>query len=119
MGESPAHNSPVKTKVRAFNELFTSSNPEAHPEGFLAAVNPNSEEIYPNALVENGFDEIRSRAPWPEEAGERSTDSVVSPPETVRFQGMRVAYFCMDRESSEGNLVLNRIISLKEAAGKS
>lgn len=108
----------MKAKVRAFNELFTSSKPEEHPDGFLAAVNPNSENIYPNAMIENGFDEIRSRALWPEEAGEKSTGSVVASPKTVRFQGMRVAYFCMDRESSEGNLVLNRIICLKEAAGK-
>lgn len=39
-------------------------------------------------------------------------------PETIRFQGMRVAYFCVDRESTEENLVLNRIVGLKEDTGK-
>lgn len=35
-------------------------------------------------------------------------------PESVRFQGMRVGYFCLDRDTSEENAILNRIISLKE-----
>lgn len=53
--------------------------------------------------------------------------------ENIRFQGMRLAYFTLDRESklgclekedvkgrSEGDkIILNRIVSLKEDAGKS
>jgi len=39
-------------------------------------------------------------------------------PETIRFQGMRVAYFCLDRESTEGDVILNRIVGLKEDTGK-
>ena len=41
-------------------------------------------------------------------------------PETVRFQGMRMGYFCVDQESGggSGRLVLNRIVSLKEDTGK-
>jgi glutaminyl-tRNA synthetase len=31
---------------------------------------------------------------------------------------MRVAYFCVDKQSAEGKLVLNRIVSLKEDAKK-
>jgi glutaminyl-tRNA synthetase len=54
--------------------------------------------------------------------------------ENIRFQGMRLAYFAVDRESSlacidetagtkpgkrEGDrIILNRIVSLKEDAGK-
>ncbi len=39
-------------------------------------------------------------------------------PETIRFQGMRVAYFCLDRASTDGSLILNRIVGLKEDTGK-
>ena len=39
-------------------------------------------------------------------------------PETVRFQGLRVAYFALDKDSVDGKIVLNRIVSLKEDAGK-
>jgi glutaminyl-tRNA synthetase len=51
------------------------------------------------------------------EKNEKDSGSEVRP-ETVRFQGMRVAYFCVDKQSAEGKLVLNRIVSLKEDAKK-
>lgn len=81
-------------------------------------------------MIETGFEEIRRRAPWPAEAGEKNTGISASEtngdgstateprPETVRFQGMRVAYFCVDRETTADNLILNRIVSLKEDTGK-
>ncbi|KAI9830593.1 MAG: hypothetical protein M1826_004619 [Phylliscum demangeonii] len=84
---------------------------------FLEDINPNSEEVFPNAMVEIGLHEVRKRAPWPEEEGEKKEGR--SGPETVRFQGLRVAYFCLDKDQSEeGKVVLNRIVSLKEDAGK-
>lgn len=51
-------------------------------------LNPNSETIYPEALVEPGFEEVRRRAPWPESAGEHDKFG----PESVRFQALRIAY---------------------------
>jgi glutaminyl-tRNA synthetase len=109
-------NSPVKVSVRVFNSLFNSDNPDTHPDGFLSVINPNSKEIFSNAMVETGFEEIRRRAPWPSLEGERKQEEAGAEvrPETVRFQGMRVAYFCVDRDTEEGKLVLNRIVSLKE-----
>ena len=81
-------------------------------------------------MIETGFEEVRRRAPWPAEAGERNTGVAASEtngeestptqprPETVRFQGMRVAYFCIDQETMANHLILNRIVSLKEDTGK-
>lgn len=78
-------------------------------------------------MIETGFEEIRRRAPWPAEAGEKDDSEVEgnagkegneARPETVRFQAMRVGYFCVDRESKEGQLILNRIVGLKEDTGK-
>lgn len=159
VASSPQHHSPIQAEVRIINPLFRSANPAAHPEGFLKDVNPDSEHIFPNAMMETGFEEIRERAPWPAEAGEKKAAAVVvadearmnderaksdagtvpdgdeasgggggggadrvqkaaAGPETVRFQGMRMGYFCVDRESSAERVVLNRIVSLKEDTGK-
>ncbi|KAJ5430396.1 Glutamine-tRNA synthetase class Ib [Penicillium cf. griseofulvum] len=115
IGESAAHNSPIRAEVRAFNSLFKSEDPSAHPDGFLADINPDSEEFYKDAMVETGFRDISRSAPWPKEEG------VAEPGEnkhSIRFQGMRVAYFAVDRESTDEKLVLNRIVTLKDTQGK-
>ncbi|KAK3317981.1 tRNA synthetases class I, catalytic domain-containing protein [Apodospora peruviana] len=101
-----------KCEVRIHHQLFLSENPQAAEGGYLSDINPNSEEVYPDAIVESGFDEAKRRAPWPEAAGE--TDGTHSGPESVRFQAMRVGYFAMDSDSTEDKIVLNRIVSLKE-----
>lgn len=94
------------------------NDPGEHADGFLAAINPDSEEIYPNAMVEVGFHEIQRRAPWPALEGERKYEGETAPPETVRFQALRVGYYCVDVDSKNGKLVLNRIVSLKEDVAK-
>ena len=115
---SPKHGSPIKAEVRVFNPLFKSENPDAAEGGFMNDINRSSEEIYHDAMIETGFNEIRSRAPWPEEAGEKNVANKDAGFESVRFQGMRVAYFTMDKDSTSEKLVLNRIVGLKEDAGK-
>ncbi|KAH8702123.1 glutaminyl-tRNA synthetase [Talaromyces proteolyticus] len=118
ISDCPSLNSPIKASARVHNPLFTCSNPDSHPAGFLAVVNPNSEEIFPNAMIEIGLHEIKRRAPWPKSDGEEKPEGSHVSPECVRFQGMRVAYFCLDRDSSDESVVLNRIVSLKEDAKK-
>lgn len=78
-----------KVEARIYDRLFRSDNPAAAEGGFLNDINPNSEAIYRDAMIEPGFDEVRRRAPWPSTAGEEEK----SGPESVRFQAMRVAYF--------------------------
>jgi glutaminyl-tRNA synthetase len=119
VASSESHESPVKAEVRTFNPLFKSEDPDAAEGGFLNDVNPKSEEIYPKAVLEVGFHEIRNRAPWPAEEGERNVTGAEAGVETVRFQGLRVAYFTVDKDTSEDHIVLNRIVGLKEDSGKS
>lgn len=105
---SPDHSSPVKVaEVRSFNRLFLSENPESNPDGFLADINPNSLDLYKNAVIEVGFDDFKKKFVKPG-AG----------PESMRFQGLRVGYFCMDREATEESLILNRIVTLREDSSK-
>ncbi|CCX04759.1 tRNA synthetases class I, catalytic domain-containing protein [Pyronema domesticum] len=117
IAEAPQAGSPVPVEVRQTNQLFKSENPNDNPEGFLADINPDSEEVFKDAIIENGIHEIRRRAPWPEQEGEKDKSKIG--PESVRFQALRVAYFAMDSDSTEDKIVLNRIVTLKEDAGKS
>jgi glutaminyl-tRNA synthetase len=85
----------------------------------LADINPNSEEVYPKALMDIGFHEVKSKAPWPAHSGgEDAGKQEASGPGSVRFQGMRVGYFCEDKESTLDRVVLNRIVTLKADPGK-
>jgi glutaminyl-tRNA synthetase len=79
-----------KVEVRIHNALFKSEKPDDAEGGFINDINPNSEEIWPHAMIESGFDEVKQRAPWPEAAGESGLGK--GGLESVRFQAMRVAY---------------------------
>jgi len=125
VAESSKHNSPIRVEARVFNSLFKSENPEAVEPDFMADIREDSLTVYPNAVAEVGLTEIQRRAPWPEQAGETKNGTedahgeVKKPgPESVRFQAMRVGYFCVDRETTSENIILNRIVGLKEDAGK-
>lgn len=78
-------------EVRIHGRLFHSDEPTLVEGGILQDINPDSETVFRNAMIEDGFDDVRRRAPWPAEAGERKDGAFA--PETVRFQGMRVGYF--------------------------
>ncbi|CRG86264.1 glutaminyl-tRNA synthetase [Talaromyces islandicus] len=118
ISDCPSLNSPIKASVRIHNPLFTCDNPDTHPSGFLSVVNPHSEEVFPGAMVEIGLHEVRRTAPWPKSEGEKESEDSQKSPHCVRFQGMRVAYFCLDRDSSADSIVLNRIVPLKEDSKK-
>lgn len=129
IADCPVKNSPVHlSEVRLFNQLFKSENPSGHPDGFLADINPDSETVLENALIETGFYEVKERSPWTPVTDASTTskeDKVLEghetkgKPESVRFQALRVGYFCMDKDSTEDSIVLNRIVTLKEDSSKS
>ncbi|KAF2159581.1 hypothetical protein M409DRAFT_29900 [Zasmidium cellare ATCC 36951] len=118
VGESAAHKSPIKAECRIFNPLFKTQKPNEldwKNGGYYDNVNPESEIIYKDAMVECGFREIQERAPWPKEEGEANGTADKS---SVRFQGLRTAFFAEDADSTADKVVLNRIVSLKEDTGK-
>ncbi|EPQ59008.1 glutaminyl-tRNA synthetase [Gloeophyllum trabeum ATCC 11539] len=160
VAELPEAGSPVRVdETRIFHRLFRSDNPAAVEPDFRVDINPNSLEVVKGALVEVGFWELAKKAyeDAKREGKERtdaaranqatnvnalaSDDTPVATSEQlvgkecVRFQGLRVAYFALDKDSwvacldekegvkpgrREGDyIVLNRIVSLKEDAGKS
>ncbi|ODV88138.1 hypothetical protein CANARDRAFT_5437 [[Candida] arabinofermentans NRRL YB-2248] len=117
---SEKYSSPVNIKeVRIHNQLFKSENPSSNPDGFLADINPDSEQIITNAIIEPAFYDIQKKSPLnmpftdpqfsiKEESGN----------ETVRFQALRVGYFCLDKDAVGDEVILNRIVTLKEDSSK-
>ncbi|KAK3071425.1 Glutaminyl-tRNA synthetase [Teratosphaeriaceae sp. CCFEE 6253] len=119
VADSPAHDSPVKAEVRVFNPLFRNPAPNSldwKTGGYHDDLNPESLVTYPDAVIECGFEEIKARAPWPREQGEGKGGKAGN--EGVRFQGLRTAFFTLDKEATAGKVILNRIVSLREDGGK-
>jgi glutaminyl-tRNA synthetase len=109
-------------ETRIHNQLFSSENPSSHPDGFLADINPNSEEVYTNSIVESNFDEVLKKSPWSVEDSNVDSEFNVAEDkekcgnEIVRFQALRVGYFSLDKDSTDSKVVLNRIVSLKDGS---
>lgn len=93
--------SSVKVEARLYSKLFKHQNPQSKdevPDGWLTDLNPDSLVIVKDAMLESG---------------------VVGKPFGYTFQGPRVGYFCVDRDSTDYSIVLNRTVTLKEDSKKS
>jgi len=89
----------LDAEVRLYDRLFSVEDPGEVPEGkdWKAHLNPNSLEIVTGCKVEASL------------AG--------AAPES-RYQFERQGYFCVDRDSSEGRLVFNRTVALRDTWAK-
>ena len=91
--------------MRLYDRLFAKGNPldveegadAQHPRDFTANLNPNSLEVLTGCLVE------------PSLAGATVGSS---------YQFERKGYFCVDPDSSDGRLVFNRTVSLRDTWAK-
>lgn len=116
----PKKDSVKINEVRIYNQLFNSENPSAHPDGFLKDINENSEEVIKGALIESSFSEIVAKSPLNIEIPNSEFNiKEEKGNNTARFQALRVGYFCVDKDSTDANLILNRIVTLKEDSAKS
>ncbi|KAI0346780.1 glutaminyl-tRNA synthetase [Trametopsis cervina] len=154
VAEHAPSGSPVRVdETRIFHQLFKSENPAAAEPDFTADINPDSLEVVKGAMVETGFWSLAKRSyedalaeskkrtelalksseqnsghADPADDTPKATSEQLIGKEVIRFQGLRVAYFAVDKESRLKNLepvgkegeylVLNRIVSLKEDSGK-
>ena len=86
----------VQAEVRLYDHLFAKLNPEDVDEGgdYKDALNPSSLETLPRCQVE---------------------PSLVGAEPGSRYQFERTGYFCVDADSSEGRLVVNRTVTLRDA----
>ena len=85
----------VEAEVRLYDHLFSRINPEDAGEGgdYKDALNPASLETL---------------------AGCRVEPSLRGAPPGSRYQFERQGYFCVDPDSTEGRLVVNRTVTLRD-----
>ena len=86
----------VPAQVRIYDRLFTRPDPGADGD-LYADLNPNSETVLQECLVEPALTELPVG-------------------ETVQFE--RLGYFCPDPDSTPGRLVFNRTLGLKDTWAK-
>ncbi|MEP7080619.1 MAG: glutamine--tRNA ligase/YqeY domain fusion protein [Ginsengibacter sp.] len=83
----------LPAEFRLYNHLFKSENPAMEAGNFKDDINPDS------LIVKNGFVE----------------PALKTSPEGQHLQFLRNGYFCVDKDSSEANLVYNRTVTLKDS----
>ena len=89
----------VDAEVRLYDRLFAVENPSADTEhDFRELLNPESLRIWPNAKIEPFLAQTAH-------VGDK-------------YQFQRIGYFCVDEDSTEGHLVFNRTIGLKDSWAK-
>ncbi|MCP4656765.1 MAG: glutamine--tRNA ligase/YqeY domain fusion protein [bacterium] len=94
---SAAHS--LAAEVRLYDRLFVAENPSEEKDGrdFVSYLNPSSLETLDSCRVEPS---LRDAAP------------------ENRYQFERLGYFCVDPDTSEGALLFNRTVSLRDTWAK-
>jgi glutaminyl-tRNA synthetase len=89
----------IEAEVRLYDHLFVKTNPEETEAGqdYTANLNPNSLERLTSCQVER---------------------SLAEAPVGGRYQFERQGYFCVDPDSSQGKLVFNRTVALRDSWAK-
>lgn len=84
----------LRVEVRLYDRLFTESSPDTHKDkDFMEFINPNSLEVI------TGYAE--------------PSLATLNPEDTVQFQ--RLGYFTLDKDSTEGKLIFNRTVALRDS----
>ncbi|MTI41200.1 glutamine--tRNA ligase/YqeY domain fusion protein [Fulvivirga lutimaris] len=88
----------VTAEVREYDRLFLDEAPDAHEDkDFMEFVNPDSLKIIKEAYVE----------PFLKQA--KLND---------KFQFQRLGYFTLDKDTTEGNLIFNKTVGLRDSWAK-
>lgn len=89
----------IDAQVRLYDRLFIAENPsdESKSGNFIDNLNPESVKILNGCKLEGSLKNIK-------------------PGDT--FQFMRMGYFCVDKDSTSDNLIINRTVTLKDSWAK-
>lgn len=89
----------IDATVRLYDRLFNVENPsdESKVGSFIENLNPDSEIVLTNCKLESNLKDIK-------------------PGDT--FQFLRLGYFCVDTDSTDCNLIINRTVALKDSWAK-
>jgi glutaminyl-tRNA synthetase len=87
----------IEAEVRIYDRLFTHENPDGDKDvDFKEYINPNSLEVITGYLE-------------PSLASAKNLD---------QFQFQRLGYYCVDKDSTEGKLVFNKTVGLRDTWAK-
>ena len=85
----------IEAEVRVYDRLFSNENPSDESNGeYTVNLNPNSLEVLQGCLIEGGLTDLK-------------------PGDT--FQFLRQGYFCVDKDSTDGKIIFNRTVALKDS----
>jgi len=87
----------LSAEVRLYDRLFNVENPSAEDVDFRDLLNPDSLKVLKNCYVEKYL-------------------ATCKPLDYLQFQ--RIGYFTMDKDSTPGNMIFNRTVSLKDTWSK-
>ena len=87
----------VDAEVRLYDNLFSVADPDSGEKNFLDYLNPDSLTVLTGCKVEASL--AAAKVP-------------------AAFQFLRLGYFCLDPDSTEGHPVFNRSVSLKDSKQK-
>ena len=84
-------------EVRLYDRLFKVEDVSAEPGDFKDLINTNSLQVIKEAYIEPFLNNAEVDTP---------------------YQFIRKGYFCLDKDSTPGNLIFNRTVTLKDAWAK-
>ena len=85
----------IDATINLYDRLFNVENPSDESKGsFIDNINPESVEVLTGCKLEKNLKNIKCGEP---------------------YQFLRMGYFCADKDSSENNIVLNRVVALKDS----
>ena len=87
----------VTATVNLYDNLFTDPEPDAGGTDFRESINPDSLTVLTDCVAEKCLADFDAPA---------------------HFQLMRTGYFCLDKDSTKDNIILNRSVSLKDGFKK-
>ncbi len=89
----------LRAEVRLYDHLFTKEHPEDTADGeyFKSNLNPQSLDVLSDCMVEPSFKDARP---------------------LDRFQFERLGYFCVDSDTTDDKLVINRTVTLRDTWAK-
>jgi len=89
----------IDATIKLYDRLFNVENPsdESKVGSFTENLNPNSVETLTGCKLEAGLKDIK-----PED----------------KFQFLRLGYFCVDKDSTPDNIIINRTVALKDSWAK-
>ena len=89
----------VDATIRLYDRLFNVENPsdESKVGSFIENLNPDSEVVLTGCKLESNLKSVK--------AGDS-------------FQFLRMGYFCVDTDSTEDNIIINRTVALKDSWAK-